>query len=161
VDFHERGTPGFTPASPWLADDPAGLPPDADMANILIVDDQADLAALMADVLTDAGYATRTAGDGRSALADIQADPPDLLVLDVQMPELDGFEVATMLKSDPATATIPIIMVSAQDGRGARVIGLESGAEDYLGKPVDPVELVAKIRNLLLLRDRATHAAQH
>jgi DNA-binding response OmpR family regulator len=131
------------------------------MANILIVDDQPDLAALMADVLSDAGHATRIASDGRSALADIQADPPDLLVLDVQMPELDGFEVATMLKADPATATIPIIMVSAQDGRGARMVGLESGAEDYLGKPVDPAELLAKIRNLLLLRDRAAHGAQH
>lgn len=131
------------------------------VATILVVDDQPDLAAMMADVLADAGYATRIAGDGCSALAEVQANPPDLLVLDVQMPELDGFEVAAMLKSDPATATIPIIMVSAQDGRGARLIGLESGAEDYLGKPVDPAELLAKIRNLLLLRDRATLAAQH
>jgi len=130
------------------------------MANILIVDDQPDLAALLSDILTDAGHATRIAGDGRDALAAIQGDPPDLVVLDVQMPEIDGFEVATMLKADPATATIPIIMVSAQDGRGARMVGLESGAEDYLGKPVDPAELLAKIRNLLLLRDRATHAAQ-
>lgn len=128
--------------------------------SILIVDDQPELAAMIADVLGDAGYATRIAGDGRHALAEVQANPPDLVVLDVQMPEVDGFEVATMLKSDPATATIPIIMVSAQDGRGARVIGLESGAEDYLGKPVDPAELLARIRNLLLLRDRAVLAAQ-
>lgn len=130
-------------------------------SRILIVDDQAELAAMMADLLSDAGYATRTAGDGRSALAEVQADPPDLLVLDVNMPEPDGFEVAAMLKADPATATIPIIMVSANDGRGARLIGLESGAEDYLSKPVDPAELIARIRNLLLLRDRAAHAAQH
>lgn len=130
------------------------------VATILIVDDQPDLAAMMADVLGDAGYATRIAADGRRALADVQANPPDLLVLDVQMPELDGFELASMLKSDPATATIPIIMLSAQDGRGARLIGLESGAEDYLCKPVDPAELLAKIRNLLLLRDRAALAAQ-
>jgi DNA-binding response OmpR family regulator len=91
----------------------------------------------------------------------VQADPPCLLLLDVQMPELDGFEVAAMLKADPATATIPIIMVSAHEGRGARLIGLESGAEDYLSKPVDPAELIAKIRNLLLLRDRMAHAMQH
>lgn len=128
--------------------------------SILIVDDQPELAAMMADVLGDAGYVTRIAGDGRRALAEVQASPPDLVVLDVQMPGVDGFEVATMLKSDPATATIPIIMVSARDGRGARVIGLESGAEDYLGKPVDPAELLARIRNLLLLRDRAALAAQ-
>jgi len=128
---------------------------------ILIVDDQPDLAGLMADMLSDAGYDTRTADNGRDAIADIQSDRPDLLVLDVNMPGLDGFEVATMLKADPSTATIPIIMVSAQDGRGARLIGLESGAEDYLSKPVDAAELIAKIRNLLLLRDRTTHAAQH
>ena len=129
--------------------------------HILIVDDQRELAGMMADMLGDAGFATRTADNGRDALADIQADRPDLLVLDVNMPGLDGFEVATMLKADPSTATIPIIMVSAQDGRGSRVIGLESGAEDYLSKPVDQAELIAKIRNILLLRDRTTHAAQH
>ena len=130
-------------------------------AHILIVDDQPNLAGMMADLLADAGYATRIAGDGRAALAAVQADPPDLLLLDVQMPELDGFEVATILKSDPATATIPIIMVSAHEGRGARLVGLESGAEDYLSKPVDPAELMAKIRNLLLLRDRTVHALRH
>ncbi|MEO5630226.1 MAG: response regulator, partial [Thermomonas sp.] len=97
----------------------------------------------------------------RDALAAIQADPPDLVLLDVDMPEVDGFEVAAMLKSDPATATIPIIMVSGHEGRGARVIGLESGAEDYLSKPVDPAELLAKIRNLLLLRQRTLHEAMH
>lgn len=129
--------------------------------HILIVDDQPDLAGMMADLLADAGYATRTAADGRMALAEVQADPPDLLLLDVQMPELDGFEVAAMLKSDPATAAIPIIMVSAHEGRGSRLVGLESGAEDYLGKPVDPAELIAKIRNLLLLRDRAAHTPHH
>jgi DNA-binding response OmpR family regulator len=128
---------------------------------ILIVDDQPELAGMMADLLGDAGYDTRTAANGREALADVQADPPDLLLLDVQMPELDGFELATMLKADPATATIPIIMVSAHEGRGARLIGLESGAEDYLSKPVDPAELIAKIRNLLLLRDRAAHPTHH
>ena len=129
--------------------------------HILIVDDQPELAAMIADLLADVGYATRTAGDGRAALSEVQADPPDLLLLDVQMPELDGFEVATMRKADPVTAAIPIIMVSAHEGRGARLIGLESGAEDYLSKPVDPAELIAKIRNLLLLRDRTIHSALH
>ena len=128
---------------------------------ILVVDDQHDLAGIMADMLSDAGYATRTADNGCDALADIQADPPDLLLLDVHMPGMDGYEVAAMLKADPSTATIPIIMVSAMDGRGSRLIGLESGAEDYLSKPVDPAELIARIRNLLLLRDRSAHAALH
>ena len=81
---------------------------------ILIVDDQSDLAGLMADVLSDAGYQTRVAENGRVALHEVQADPPDLLLLDAQMPEMDGFELASMLKTDPMTAAIPIIMVSAK-----------------------------------------------
>ena len=128
---------------------------------ILIVDDESQLSQMMADLLTNAGYETRTANSGRDALAQVQADRPDLVLLDVDMPELDGFEVATMLKSDPATATIPLIIVSAHDGRGARLIGLESGAEDFLSKPVDTAELLAKIRNLLLLQQRTIHAAKH
>ena len=128
---------------------------------ILIVDDQPELAGMMAELLGDAGYHTRVAENGRIALHEVQSDPPDLLLLDVQMPELDGFELASMLKADPATATIPIIMVSAHEGRGARLVGLESGAEDYLSKPVDPAELIAKIRNLLLLRNRSAFAMPH
>lgn len=126
---------------------------------ILIVDDQQDLVQVTSRLLCDAGYTTRTAVDGRDALAQIERARPDLVLLDVNMPQIDGFELAGMLKADPSTATIPIIMVSAQDGRGSRLIGLESGAEDYLSKPVDPAELLARIRNLLLLRDRAVHAA--
>lgn len=129
--------------------------------SILIVDDQPELAGLMSDLLADAGYDTCTADNGRHALSEVQSNPPDLVLLDVNMPELDGFEVAAMLKADPSTATIPIIMVSAQDGRASRLIGLESGAEDYMSKPVDPAELITKIRNLLLLRDRSAHAARH
>ena len=129
--------------------------------HILIVDDQQELAEMLSQLLADAGYATRIAADGRQALEAVLADSPDLVVTDVNMPGIDGFELAAMLKADPATATIPIIMLSAQDGRGSKLVGLESGAEDYLSKPVDPAELLAKIRNLLLLRNRAVHGAQH
>ena len=128
--------------------------------HILIVDDAQELAQLFAQLLGDAGYSTAIATTGPDALAQLQARRPDLLLLDVNLPELDGYALASMLKSDPATATIPIVMVSAQEGRGARVIGLESGAEDYLAKPVDPAELLAKVRNLLALRDRSAHAAR-
>lgn len=123
--------------------------------HLLIVDDAQDLARMFAHLLGDAGYTTAIAASGEDALAQVQLQSPDLVLLDVNLPGLDGYALASMLKADPATATIPIIMVSAQDGRGARVIGLESGAEDYLSKPVDPAELLAKVRNLLALRDRS------
>ena len=129
-------------------------------ANILVVDDQPDIAAMLGQVLEHAGFTPRIARSGTEAIGAVLAEPPDLILLDVSMPGIDGFAVAKMLKSDPATATIPIIIVSAQAGRGARVIGLESGAEDYLTKPVDTAELLLKIRNLLRLRKRTTREAQ-
>ena len=133
---------------------------------LLLVDDErlarAELRRLLAPhVQRGAVDIVGEAASAADAVAQIGKLQPDLLLLDVQMPELDGFEVATMLKADPVTAAIPIIMVSAHEGRGARLIGLESGAEDYLSKPVDPAELIAKIRNLLLLRDRTIHSALH
>jgi len=128
--------------------------------HILIVDDEARFACMLADVLDDAGYETHTIDNGRDALEAIRRDPPDLMLLDVNMPYLDGYEVASRIKADPATAAIPIIMLSAQEGRGARVIGLESGAEEYLTKPVDRAELLARVHNLLLLRESAVEAAR-
>jgi DNA-binding response OmpR family regulator len=128
---------------------------------ILIVDDEPNIVSMLADVLSDAGYDTQTTDNGRDALEAARHDHPDLMLLDVQMPQLDGFEVASRLKADPATASIPIIMLSAMEGRGARVIGLESGAEEYLSKPFDPAELLARIRNLLSLRENAMDAGRH
>jgi DNA-binding response OmpR family regulator len=128
--------------------------------NILIVDDEPHLAFMLADVLAEAGYDARTIDNGRDALETVHRDPPDLMLLDVQMPGLDGFEVAARLKADPATAAIPIIMLSAMEGRGARVIGLEGGAEEYLAKPFDPVELLARVRNLLRLREQAMQSGR-
>lgn len=127
-------------------------------ARILIVDDQPDICAMLGQVLETAGYAFTSANSGKEAIASIVADAPDLILLDVSMPDLDGYAVATMVKSDPGTASIPIIMVSAHGGRGARVVGLNSGAEDYMTKPVDTAELVLKVRNLLRLRKRTVEA---
>jgi len=129
--------------------------------HILIVDDEPHLALMLADVLDDAGYEAHTIDNGLDALETVHRDPPDLMLLDVQMPGLDGFEVAARMKADPATATIPIIMLSAMGGRGARVIGLESGAEEYLAKPFDQAELLARVRNLLRLRRQAMEAGRH
>jgi CheY-like chemotaxis protein len=123
---------------------------------VLIVDDQADICQMLTQVLEPDGYETETAISGKRALAAVRDHVPDLILLDVSMPGMDGYEVASLLKSDPKTASIPIIMVSALAGRGARVIGLDSGAEDFLTKPVDTAELSLKVRNLLRLRGHPT-----
>ncbi len=125
-------------------------------ATILIVDDEPQNRKLLEALLRPEGYLTQSAANGEEALALIAERPPDLILLDVMMPGMDGFEVATRLKANPATASIPIIMVSAQDGRGARMIGLNSGAEEYLTKPVDRAELWLRVRNLLRLSGSTT-----
>jgi DNA-binding response OmpR family regulator len=126
---------------------------------ILIVDDQPDIGEMFSMVLKAEGFAPRVARNGADAISAILAERPDLILLDAAMPGIDGFGVARMLKADAATATIPIIMVSAHASRGSRVDGLESGAEDYLTKPVDTAELLLKIRNLLRLRKRSAREA--
>ena len=82
----------------------------------------------------------------------VAAEPPDLILLDVMMPGIDGYQVAAQIKSNRATANIPVIMVTALDDRKARMLGLSAGAEDFLTKPVDRVELCARVRNLLRLK---------
>lgn len=122
------------------------------LTTILIVDDMADNRQMLATMLAQDGYKTKTAAGGMEAMDIIANDPPDLLLLDVSMPDMDGFAVASLLKADPKTSAIPIIIVSAHAGRGSRVVGLHTGAEDYLTKPVDAAELLLKVRNLLRLR---------
>jgi CheY-like chemotaxis protein len=122
---------------------------------ILIVDDQPDNREMLATLLGDEGYRTLQAASGMEAMDQIALDCPQLILLDVSMPDMDGYAVATLLKADPKTNGIPIIMVTAHTGRGARVVGLHTGAEDYLTKPVDAPELLLKVRNLLRLRHNA------
>jgi DNA-binding response OmpR family regulator len=117
----------------------------------MIVDDEANNRDSLELLLQSEGYETLTAATGKQALMMVLERAPDLILLDVTMPDMDGYSVATMLKSNPATASIPIIMVTAHAGRGARVVGLNTGAEDYQIKPVDPAELALKVRNLLRL----------
>ena len=128
-------------------------------ATILIVDDMPDNRQMLAAMLLQDGYRATTASGGMEAMDLVAKDPPDLILLDVSMPELDGYAVASLLKADPKTAGIPIIMVTAHTGRGARVVGLNTGAEDYLTKPVDATELLLKVRNLLRLKTNAELAA--
>ena len=121
-------------------------------ATILIVDDESLNRRLLQALLEPEGYVTRTAASGKEALASIADDPPDLILLDVMMPGLNGRQVASAVKADPATRTIPIIMVTAQTDREARLAALDAGAEDFLSKPVDRAELWLRVRNLLRLK---------
>jgi CheY-like chemotaxis protein len=120
-------------------------------ATILVVDDQRDNRDMLCTMLAQEGYSTMSAASGIEAMDLIAVDAPQLILLDVSMPDMDGFAVASLLKADPKTASIPIIIVTAHTGRGARVVGLYTGAEDYLTKPVDAPELLLKVRNLLRL----------
>ncbi|MEO7252302.1 MAG: response regulator [Arenimonas sp.] len=126
---------------------------------ILIVDDQLDNRDMLAALLEGEGYRARKAESGMEAMDSIALEAPQLILLDVSMPDMDGYAVASLLKADPKTSGIPIIMVTAHTGRGARVVGLNTGAEDYLTKPVDAPELLLKVRNLLRLRQHADVAA--
>ena len=100
-------------------------------STILIVDDEPSNREMLAQLLEPQGYRIVGASSGMEALDMIAAESPQLILLDVTMPGLDGYAVASLLKADPNTASIPIIMVTAHAGRGARVVGLTSGAEDY------------------------------
>jgi diguanylate cyclase (GGDEF)-like protein/PAS domain S-box-containing protein len=130
-------------------------------ASILIVDDEGANRRLLQALLGAEGYVTRIAGDGKEALASIAADPPDLILLDVMMPGLDGRQVASAVKADPATRNIPIIMVTAQTDREARLAALDAGAEEFLSKPVDRAELWLRVRNLLRLKELSDLLENH
>ncbi len=121
-------------------------------ATILIVDDEILNRKLLEALLQPEGYVTVSVASGEEALALIAQRPPDLILLDIRMPGMDGYQVTTSLKANPVTAHIPIILVTAQVDRAARVIGLDAGAEEFLTKPVDRAELWLRVRNLLRLK---------
>jgi two-component system phosphate regulon response regulator PhoB len=116
---------------------------------ILVVDDEPEAVELLDFNLRQAGYAVTTAGDGAEALKKARTQSPDMIVLDVMLPEMDGFEICKSLRLDSATAKIPIIMLTAKAAEIDRVLGLELGADDYLTKPFSPRELLLRIKKIL------------
>ena len=126
---------------------------------VLIVEDDPDIADLIAGYLGKAGFTTERSASGREALQAIAARPPDLLVLDLMLPHVDGLEVCRVVRGNEATAAIPIIMLTARAEESERIAGLEIGADDYLAKPFSPNELVARVRALLRRTQRGTAAA--
>ena len=121
-------------------------------AKILAVDDEPELTDLMQYNLVRAGYEVTTAANGWEALDCIKRCRPDLILLDLMLPDLDGFGVCEILRRDPLSATIPIIIVSAWASTDSRNLGLELGALDYITKPFSPKELVSRVNQLLHAR---------
>src|SRR2546427_2145590 len=126
---------------------------------VLIVEDDPDIAQLVAAYLGKAGFVAERAASGREALQAIAARPPDLLVLDLMLPHVDGLEVCRVVRGNEATAAIPIIMLTARAEESERIVGLELGADDYLAKPFSPNELVARVRALLRRAQRGARPA--
>lgn len=120
---------------------------------VLVVDDDQDMASFLAHMLRKEGMKADTAADGSAALARVMASPPDLVMLDVLMPGPSGFDVCRRLKTDPSTALIPVVLITALDDSESRVHGIEAGADDFLSKPVNREELLARVKTLRKLHE--------
>ncbi len=122
-------------------------------STVLVVDDNPQNLELLMEYLHDVeGVETASAIDGVDALEKVADSPPDLILLDIMMPRMSGFEVCRKLKSDPATRDIPIIMVTALNELGDIERGVESGTDDFLSKPINRLELITRVKTLLKLR---------
>src|SRR5947207_11189658 len=128
-------------------------------ARILIVEDDPDIAELVGRYLDKAGFTTERVASGREALSRLGSRPPDLLVLDLMLPHVDGLEICRLVRASEKTAAIPIIILTARAEESERIVGLELRADDYLAKPFSPNELVARVRALLRRAARETPPA--
>jgi putative two-component system response regulator len=146
-----RATPGSIP-SPALHRLTDSLPDDRVRTRILAVDDSALDREHLKDELTAEGYQVATAQDGEEALVSVASEAPDLILLDVIMPKLDGYEVCRRLKSDGRTILIPVVMITSLQATEERIKGIEAGADDFLSKPFNRQELLTRVRSLLKLK---------
>jgi DNA-binding response OmpR family regulator len=126
------------------------------MRTILIVDDEPKITRLARDYLEHAGFAVQTARDGASALAVVRSAKPDLIILDLGLPDMDGLDVTRTLRKD---SNVPVIMLTARGEESDKLVGLELGADDYLTKPFSPKELVARVRAVLRRAENAREPA--
>jgi len=121
-------------------------------AKILVVDDTPHNVKLLADILGAKGYAVSTAVNGEEALKKVASEPSDLILLDIMMPGLSGYDVCNRLRADPATALLPIVLCTSLDPGQERVKGIEAGADDFLTKPINQAELFARVKSLLRIK---------
>lgn len=126
---------------------------DLQSVTILVVDDDARNVRVLKAMLNADGYVTVSASTGQEALHLAEEASPGLILLDVMMPDMNGFEVVEKLKALPATCNIPIIMVTALDDRESRLYALQAGADEFISKPVDRTELSLRIKNILTLQE--------
>lgn len=119
------------------------------MTRVFVVDDEPDMVDLLATILRSDGFEVETDTDGRSALARMLAEPPDLVLLDLMMPDLDGMELLKLLRLDPRGERVPVLVVSARSGHQDQLGTLQLGANAYICKPFSPRELVYQVRQLL------------
>jgi class 3 adenylate cyclase len=122
-------------------------------AKILVVDDTANNVKLLKDLLTVRGYAVVTASSGSEGLEQIEKERPDLVLLDVMMPGMNGYDVCRRIRENPGTGVLPVVMVTALDPGQERIKGLEAGADDFLTKPINQPELLARVRSLLRIKE--------
>jgi CheY-like chemotaxis protein len=122
------------------------------LGKVLVVDDTPTNVKLLADLLAIRGYAVTTATNGEEALARVATDTPDLVLLDVMMPGLSGYDVCRRLRADAATALLPVVLVTSLDAQQERIKGIEAGADDFLNKPINQPELFARVRSLLRVK---------
>ncbi|NTW08057.1 MAG: response regulator transcription factor [Anaerolineaceae bacterium] len=119
------------------------------MNKVLVIDDEANIVGLLRDYLQQAGYQTLTASNAETGLHILRRESPDLLVLDLGLPDQDGWDLTRLLRGDRGLCRIPIIMLTARVGEEDKVVGLELGADDYITKPFNPREVVARVRAVL------------
>lgn len=123
---------------------------------ILVVDDDKEIVRLLRSYLDKAGFDVLVAHDGRTAVHILRREKPDLLLLDLMLPDMDGYDITRLLRNDDSLQQIPVIMITARVEDSDKIVGLELGADDYVTKPFNPAEVVARVRAQLRAKDRLT-----